>query len=395
MSDLDTAVKALDEKLGEGFKKYEAEVKEAGKASEKTAADVKAMAEDFEQYKSEAEARIKELEQGAADGYKSGEQASKSWGEEFTKSEDFQAFASKQRQNATVEVKNTILNGSVSAGSENGIVVTDNRGIIGNPLASLTLLNVVPTGATSGNNVEYSREKVYTNNAAEVAEGSASPESDIEVETVNDPVRDVSHFVTISRNSLDDVPAMQTFVNSRLLNGVRSRLQKQIIIGDGTGQNLSGVSVTGRHTDFTPASGDTSIDNIRKAKAVVQSADYDPTFIVMNPVDFADLELSKTSTKSYVAGSSITYVQTGLGNVPTLWGMPVVQSNAMAQGKFMVADSQTMMLMMRQQAQVEAFEQHGTNAASGLIMVRATVRAAFTVPLPNGIVYGDLVYSGT
>lgn len=389
MSEHDEAIKAIEDRIEERVKTYEGQVAESGEALKSIRDEIKGLSEDYE-------ARIKELEQSGA-GYNGGEPVqAKSIGEQFVDSDVFARYKSGESGRASVEMKNTVLGTSNNGGSTNGIITTDHQpGIYGGALRALRLLDVVPQGVTSSNSVEYAREQAFTNGAKETAEGAKAGESELSFSTINDPVRNIPSFIRVSRQVLDDAPALQSYINSRLLNGVRSKLEAQIIQGTGTGVQLGGIAMADRHAAFTPTSKETAIDAINRAKAQVLEADHNPDMVVLNPTDWAQIERIKKSDNGYVAaeGAAVSYVNNGLQ--PTIWGMPVVQTNSVPKGKFFVADSISMMLFNRDTVSVDMFAQDADNATSGLITVMASLRAAFGVFAQAGIVYGDLVAETT
>lgn len=394
--ELDAAVKAVEEKLTEAVKRYEGEVKENGKAAEQLRADVKAISLDYKALIEEKEGlseRLKELEQRAAEGFKGGgREATKTWGETFTESDVFAQYKQGSMGKARVEVKNTILGEGGSPQDPENIIVPQDRlpGIVPGAFRMLSVLDFVPTGATSSNQIEYTREASWTNDAAETAEGATKPESDITFELVTDPVRTIAHWLKVSKQVLDDAPALSSYIDRRLRHGVRARLQTQVLKGNGTSPNISGLDQTGRHTAFTPTTGEQQFDSLNRAKYAVIAADYSPTVIFLNPADWGAMERLKRTDDGYIAGggNALAYINNGL--TPTIWGLPVVASNDVAAGKFYLLDSNAMQLFMRQGAVVEMFEQDDTNVQQNLITVRAEIRAALAVFTPAAIQYGSL-----
>ena len=395
--DIEKAVGAVESKLDEAVKKYEAEVQNAGTASQEAKAAVDKLSQQLSELtegKDGLEARMKEVEQRAAEGFQgAGEQKTLSWGQSFVESEQFKEAqqAGSLRGKSRVEVKNTIL-GESGGDPENTLVPQDRLpGIVPGAFRALTILDFVPMGATSSNQIEYTREASWSNASAETIEGATKPESDLTFELVNDPVRTIAHWLRVSRQVLDDAPALSSYIDRRLRHGVRQRLQRQIVQGGGVSPNLAGVTSTGRHTAFTPESGDQALDSMNRAKYAIIGADYAPNFIWINPADWGVIERLKASDDSYLAGggAALSYINQGM--TPVVWGVPVVSSNDIPEGQFVMGDTNAMQLFMRQGAVVEMFEQDADNVTQNLITVRAEVRGAFAVFTPQAIQYGDLV----
>lgn len=401
VKELDQAIEALESKLKEGITKYEGQVQESGKAVESVKSDVKKMSEDFasllEEHKGSAE-RLKELEQKAAEGFKGSQSAdeNKSWGDMFIESGSFKDFAGGgSNARARVEVKNTILGEGGSPQNPVDTLTQADRlpGIVPGAFRSLNVLDFVPSGVTGSNQIEYTREATWTSNAGETAENGQKPESALTFELVNDPVRTIAHFIKASKQVLDDAPMLSSYIDRRMRHGLQARLQSQILKGNGTSPNISGLSDSGRHTAFNPATGEIALDSLNRAKYAIIGADYQPNVIIMNPSDFGAIERVKSTSSSndYAAGggAALSYINGGM--TPLLWGLPVVTSNDVASGKFYMMDSNAIQLFMRQGVTVEMFEQDDINIQKNLLTIRAEMRAALAVYTPLAVRYGDLL----
>lgn len=396
---IEQAVNAVEERLEAAVKKHAEQVQESGKAAEQAREEVKRLSEEYKSLIEEKDGlaeRLKGIEQQAAEGFRgAGQERQKGWGETFVESDAFAQFKSGGSGRARIDVKNTILGESGSPQNPSDTLVAQDRlpGIVPGAFRALSVLDFVPMGATASNQIEYTREASWTSNAAETAEGLAKPQSDLTFELISDPVRTIAHWLKVSKQVMDDAPALSSYIDRRLRHGVRQKLQRQILQGNGTSPNISGLNQTGRHTDFTPSTGENQFDSINRAKYAVIGADYQPNFIMLNPADWGAMERLKvgSSDDRYLAGSAqaaLSYIQNGL--VPLIWGLPVVASNDVESGKFFLGDSNAMQLFMRQGATVEMFEQDDTNVQSNLITIRAELRAALAVFTPAAIQYGDL-----
>jgi HK97 family phage major capsid protein len=296
---------------------------------------------------------------------------------------------------ARIEVKNTIIGEGGSPANPIDTLVQADRlpGIVPGAFRSLNVLDFVPMGVTGSNQIEYTRELSFTNDAAETSEGAAKPESDLTFELVNDPVRTIAHFIRASKQVLDDAPMLQSYIDRRMRHGLQARLQSQILKGNGTSPNIAGLSASGRHTAFVPETGEIALDSLNRAKYAIIGADYEPNVIIMNPADFGAIERVKSTSSSndYAAGSGAALAYINGGMTPLLWGLPVVTSNDVASGKFYMMDSNAIQLFMRQGIVVEMFEQDNDNVTKNLLTIRAEMRGALAVYTPLAVRYGDLL----
>lgn len=386
-------LEAIESKLAEGLETYHGQLEEFGSVQEGLKADLKKLAEDHAQVIEEVPgiaSRMKEVEQTIAEGIGGGQddEIKKSWGTLFTESDEFKTFGNGQAQKAGLKVKNTIL--GEASGDPSDILVPKDRldGIVPGAMRALTLLDFVPTGRTNSNQIEYTRETSFTDNAAETAEGATKPESDLVFELVQDPVRTIAHWLKVSKQVMDDAPALASYIDVRLRHGVRRRLQSQIIIGDGTGSNLAGLTAAGRFTAFAATASETVFDGYNRAKEAVELADYQANFALINPTERGIAERTKTTDGQFLGGdgAALSYINNGM--TALMWGLPLVSSNEMPTTDLIVGDSAAFQLFMRDDATVEVFEQDDTNVQQNLLTVRAELRAALAVFTPAAIQYG-------
>ena len=379
MSDqLNQVVEAIEKKQSEidsMLKSAGAESKSAVEAAEKAAKELKAMGD-----------RLLEIEQKQAEGIKKGYEMPKSLGESFATSDEFKAFAEGRTSKARLEIKNTITGQSGSPAANSDTIVAPQRqvGIVSGAFRTLRIRDVMPSGTTSSNLVEYTRELAFTNSAAETAEGATKPEAALTFELVSAPVKTIAHWLKLSKQVMDDAPALASYVDTRLRYGVDLRIDQQLLNGNGTGQNIGGLAKAGNHTAFTPASGDNAIDSINRAIYAVAAADYNATAIILNPADWGAIERTKTNDDAYVFGAPQKLA-------PTLWGLPVIATNTMTAGKFMVgAFDMAAQVWNRQGTVVEMSEADDTNFQKNLVTVRAEARLALAIYRPASIQYGNL-----
>lgn len=379
MSDqLNQVVEAIEKKQSEidaMLKSAGAESKSAVEAAEKAAKELKAMGD-----------RLLEIEQKQAEGIKKGYEMPKSLGESFATSDEFKAFAEGRTSKARLEIKNTITGQSGSPASNSDTIVAPQRqvGIVAGAFRNLRIRDIMPSGTTSSNLVEYTRELAFTNAAAETAEGATKPEATLTFELASAPVKTIAHWLKLSKQVMDDAPALASYVDTRLRYGVDLRIDQQLLNGNGSGQNIGGLAKAGNHTAFTPASGDNAIDSINRAIYLVAAADYNATAIILNPADWGAIERTKTQDDAYVFGAPQRLA-------PTLWGLPVVATNTMTAGKFMVgAFDMAAQVWNRQGTVVEMSEADDTNFQKNLVTVRAEARLALAIYRPVSIQYGSL-----
>lgn len=173
-------------------------------------------------------------------------------------------------------------------------------------------------GTMSGNVLQYYDETTLTNNAAETAEGVEKPEAALDYTLRTKTASKVPVWIPATEEMLHDTPQMLSVIQQRLAWMVRQRVAQQLITGNGTDPNISGIvdhaiQSQAKGTDPTP-------DAFYKAMQKIRTlGDAEPTAVVINPNDWTDIRLMRTSEDIYLWGNPS---QPG---EDTLWGKPVRQ----------------------------------------------------------------------
>lgn len=386
--DLVKGVQASIEKMESENKTVLAALQESTKNNGEMSKDAVAKADNAAAEIAKVSASILEMEQKLADKVKAGTASPETLGRMVAKSDAYKQFVNGNVQKMRVNA-NTITGQSGSPAVNSDTLVQADRlaGIVPGAFRSLRVKDVLPVGTTTSNAVEYTRELAFTNNAAETAEAAQKPESSLTFELVTANVATIAHFIKVSKQVLDDASALESYIDNRLRYGVELRYDNQLLNGNGTGQNISGITDTGNNTAFTPVTGENALDSINRMIEKVRLAEYMATAIMLNPADWHAIERLKvgTSDDRYIIGNP----SSDMGN--RLWGLPVVVTNSLAAGKAVVGDFQNAYQVFdRQGVVVEMFEQDSDNVQKNLLTVRAEARGTLATFVPAAVQYGDL-----
>lgn len=387
------------EQLAQEFKKQVDEVKAIaedfkGKREhgDKIAEGAKQSADEAITKLNETKAQLDELEQKMARRPNDTPNEVKSLGCQFVESDQFKSLkgAAGQRGKANLEVKATITSLTTDAAGSAGDLVQTTRlpGIIAPPDRKLTIRDLLMQGRMDGNALEYVRETGFTNNAGMVAEGTKKPQSDIKFDLVSTTAKVIAHYMKASRQILDDASQLQSYIDGRLRYGLAFKEEQQILNGDGTGQNLLGIipqaTAYVRPTGVTPSS-ETIIDTLRYAMLQAVLAEYPASGHVLNPIDWASIETLKDSTGQYIIGNP-----QGAAS-PTLWRLPVVETQAITAGKFLTGGfSMGAQIFDRWLSRVEVATENEDDFIKNLVTILAEERLALAVYRPEAFIYGDL-----
>ncbi|AHG24327.1 major capsid protein [Mycobacterium phage MichelleMyBell] len=266
----------------------------------------------------------------------------------------------------------------------------------------LTIRNLVSNRRTSSDAVEFVRETSHTNAAAPVPEatsaamptapagedggelvlatgGGYKPEGSWAFEVVTTNVKTIAEWVPVTRRALADVAQLEGLINDELSKDIAEAEEDQILNGNGSGENLTGINSTsgvqtqGWTTDFFT----TTRKAITKARTVGR---VNPTAWVLNPEDAETLDLLKDGENRYYYGGPQYIGQR------TLWGVPVVESESQAKGTGLLGDFNKAVLWDREETTVTMTDSHADFFIRNLIAILAEERVAFGVTRPTAFV---------
>lgn len=390
--------KATDEhkKATDDVKKLADEITGRVAAGEQVAQGLKEQADEALTKMNGYAARLDDFEQKLARRGDDPAEARKSFGQQFVESKSFRDLSDStaQRGRADIQIKATITSNTTDAAGSAGALVTPTRlpGIVTPPERRLTIRDLITPGQMGGNSLEYVRETGFTNNAGMVAELDRKPESDLKFDDVSTTAKVIAHYTKASRQILSDAPQLQSIIDGRLLYGLAFKEESQILYGDGTGQNLLGI-VPQASAYKAPTAGVQSlnlVDTLRLAMLQAVLAEYPATGHVLNPVDWALVELLKDANGNYIVGNPQSNA------ARTLWGLPVVETQAIAQGKFLTGAYRLgAQLFDRWLARVEVSTENEDDFVRNRVTILAEERLALAVYRPEAFVYGDLKAAAT
>lgn len=380
-------VKADFEQKHDKVKEIAEQALAEAKSGNTLAASIKETADELLTSMNESKARLDDLEQKLARENHRGEDG-KTAGERFTDDEGFKSFAGQTRPRGRhiVEVKDITSLTTDAAGSVGALVQPARTAPVMLQQRRMTIRALLAAGTTASSSIEYEREKLFTNNAAPVAEGALKPQSELQFEDATATVRTIAHWMRASVQILADVPGLRSMIDNRLRYGLAFAEETQLLNGSGTGQNLPGL-VTNATAYAAPGSlvAATPVDVIRLMILQVALAEYPANGIVLNPIDMAAIEMLKDEQSRYLIGNPQGTID------KRLWGLPVVETQAMGVDKSLVgAFDLAAQIFDRQDATVEVSTEDQDNFVRNKVTIRAEERLALAIYRPQAIVYGDL-----
>lgn len=202
------------------------------------------------------------------------------------------------------------------------------------------ILQLVNVGSITSTLWEWVQQSGKEGGAAMTAEGATKSQADFDLVLASAAVRKVTAYVKVSKEMLDDIPLMESEINQELTELIQLEIDDQVLSGDGTGQNLTGILenavafapgtfATGQANEVDEANNQ---DVLRIAINQIAIAHFNANFIVMHPSDAAAMDLQKASDGHYVLPPFSTAANT------IIKGIPIVTNVGMTEGDYLVGD---------------------------------------------------------
>ena len=319
----------------------------------------------------------------------------RTFGERFVKSDAYRAARERAGQSENLPIGTTDAVKMMEAREFKTLVsITGNADlapaadrldlVVPKSLATLDFLSVIATSTTDSDVVEYLEETTYTNNASPTAETSDSPESAVVFTKRSQNVREIVHFIPVTRRALADQGFIEGWINNRLVDGVRRRLQQQVLSGAGTSQDLQGIYNNSSIGSVDRSSASvTMLDSLHKCITTIRTAAFrEPDFIGIHPEDYETLVLARaggstTTDGPYLYGNPVS------GGPTTIWGVPAIVHTAFTSGTPLVGTGSEAVLWVRSGVEVSMSDSHSDYFIKRQVAMLATMRAAFGVITPG------------
>jgi len=392
----DSIVMHVESNREEGAAEVQAEVKhvEAFRSNLAKAREIRAEIEALEglsEVKSWATGSVAPAQTSKVDF--SSNDSRKSIGQRFIDSDEFKAIGNGRNgytMQAPFQAKDVFT--AMPSGTPGDFGAVQREGIVDRAKRVSRVRDLFNVQQTNSNMIEYFRVSGFTNNAATVSERSGTPEvftskpqSSMTVVGVQAPVRTIAHFEVAHRNVLEDEPTLRGIIDNELLYGLRLTEDDQILNGNGSGSNLTGIrNVSGVQTLNWSAGavGDTRIDAIRRGITKSLLAYYEPTGIIMHPNDMEDIELTKDDENRHIMVMSVS-----IGAEARLWRLPIVSTPAITEGKVLIGSFGVgATLYDRMEGTIRVAEQHSDFFVRNAVAVLAEERIALAVKRPESFV---------
>lgn len=268
---------------------------------------------------------------------------------------------------------------------------------------TLVLRDVISVRRTGSDTVEYVRQTSHTNAAAPVAEATSAASRTVVTSGVLQPVvgggykpegawaferdtavvKTIAEWVPATKRALADVAALEGLINDELRADLAEKEEDEIVSGDGTGEHFDGML----HVSGTQAQAFSTdiFETVRKALTKVRTIGRAvPNGVGLNPTDVETIDLARDNEDRFYGGGPFA------SGPRTLWGVPIVESEAFPAGFGTVADFRKTVLWDREQATVSVSDSHEDFFIRNLVAILGEERAALAHTRPLAICVADL-----
>lgn len=248
----------------------------------------------------------------------------------------------------------------------------EQRGFVGPALRPLRLLDVLPQRPTQRDSIEYIQLSATGDAGEQEQEGAEKPSVEFAGTKQTANIVTIAAWTAASKQVLGDHPALQSQIDRVLRHKLLSRLEDQIVNGEGGQGKIDGLLSQG--TQFSPAVGSTLADIIGESLVKQADSGYLPNVVVMNPLDWYALQITKTATEErYMFGSPTMPVP------PALWNTSVVPSPSLGAGEFMTIDTSYVTVVVREDVSVMLSNSHDDFFVCNLVAILGELRAGLEI----------------
>lgn len=265
------------------------------------------------------------------------------------------------------------------------------------PRRRLTIADLFAQETTDKGYVEYFVESAtMVGSITTVAEGGAYPQVEFGIPTKKtDAIKKIGCIYKDSAELLDDGPRLASAIDDQAMYRMDIVEEDQLLKGDGTGSNLTGLlNVSGLQTK-SYAKTATVLDIIEAIKSCKPAiTKMTPRFradaLLVNDEDWDAITSLKDSNNQYMAAGPFSGAYGNaqiLGEEPPLWGLRIVATQAVPKDTYVVGAFKLGGSVIRRGGRnVEVTNSDGTDFEKDIIAFKPSERLTLAVRYPAAFV---------
>lgn len=286
-----------------------------------------------------------------------------------------------------------------TGGPTGGLVQTQYGRVVPEVLRRPTVASLLASGTMTATTLTYYVQGPTTGDFAPTAELGSKPAIDFSFDSVVEHLTKIAGHTKISSEAFQDTPYLVSVIEGQLLQRLAIVEEDQILNGDGTGQNMTGILNRSGILTESASSGDDNLDAIfRGMTAVEMATQMSVDAVVIHPLDYQELRLSRDGNEQYYGGGPFTgaYGNSGLAMGPGVWGQRTVITSAIPQGTVLVgAFAAGGQLLRKGGVSVDMTNTDQDDFVKNRVTIRAESRILLAVYQPSAFCEVTLVPSGS
>lgn len=190
-------------------------------------------------------------------------------------------------------------------------------------------------------------------------------------------------WLATTRQALGNQSAIRSFIDIQGRRMIAMEEEDQIVNGNGTRPNLSGI-LDQDSLQTLLLTGRDNLDGFRVARRMVKSglSRLTPDFVALNPIDSEGVDLLKDDFGIYRGGNPIGNFALG----QPIWGLRRVETEALEPGTALVGASTAATFFERDPLQVLTADQHADFFVRNLVVILFEERVGFPIYFPTAFV---------
>lgn len=318
-------------------------------------------------------------------------------GTQFVKSADYHEFLKRAKKDKNASYRFDIkaaapeTTQASNSYSRTAFALPGHLGLVTDPRQALNIADLFGRIQIASNSYEFIRYAYKTTGTATgpapVAEGSAKPESNYGGTIQTGTIKTMATWTKLTEQMIADDSNIVNFINDDLPYQLAKVIEYQILRGDGSSGNFSGLDQSGNYHDYisgiTFESNDTVIDLVLRVKSAMEAEGVTNVMLLLNPSDWCKVLTAKNVNKDYLIP--------GIIDVPskTIWGVPVVTNPFVAAGKFYLGNfAEAGKIVEREDLSIE-MDREQDDFTKNLMTLRVERRLDFAVMQPKAVCYGN------
>ncbi|GAA1970530.1 hypothetical protein GCM10009718_02560 [Isoptericola halotolerans] len=243
------------------------------------------------------------------------------------------------------------------------------------------LIDVIPGAGRSAPHYSFLKQSVIASpgGAGVVAAGAVKPTKKLGVERVDSRLRVVAVLSEgIDKYLLEDASSLRTWVGTELAEAVQTELESQVLAGDGTGENFTGLStITGHQTQAFQTD---PLVTLRYGLSDLETLGITPSFVALSAADWLTIQTTRNTGGGFDVGGPIDTT------ARTAWGTQVVVVPGLAAGTGWVVGQDSLTLSTDNHGVRVEWGTPGDTFTRNQLVARVEGRFNLDVLRPHGLV---------